>query len=64
MLKYAKIIDDRAKTCMVAIGTNEKYYLKNGFSLQNVEQAQAGDWYISGYVPKKESEDETEIENV
>jgi len=63
MKKYAKIINQETKQCEVGIGTNEKYYQKIGMTLQDVEQAYNGQWYIVGYAPKL-TEDEKIKEEV
>lgn len=53
MLKYAKVINEETKQCEVGIGTNEKFYQSISMQKMEVEQAYNGDWYISGYAPKK-----------
>ena len=54
MKKYAKVINEETKLCMVGLGTNKDYYKSLGMTYQNVEQAWNGDWYLSGYAPEKE----------
>lgn len=51
--KYAKVIDAETKICQVGLGSNEDFYKKLGFTLQDVEQAYNGDWYLAGYAPAK-----------
>lgn len=53
MLKLAKVVDEKTKKCVVAFGTNEDYYLENGFSEMDVEKSYLGDWYVEGYAPEK-----------
>ena len=53
MKKYALIIDEKNKLCNVGLGTNEKFYQSQGFTLQDVEQAYNGQWYIAGFAPKR-----------
>lgn len=57
MKKYAKIINNETKQCEVGIGTNEKYYQSLGMTLQEVEQAYNGQWYLKGYAPKQSEEE-------
>lgn len=63
MKKYAKITNQQTKQCEVGIGTNTSYYQKIGMTLQDVEQAYNGQWYIVGYAPKQ-TEDERLKEEV
>ena len=51
MKKYAKIINDQTKQCIIGIGTNETFYRQNGMSQMDVEQAYDGNWYLKGYTP-------------
>lgn len=53
MLKYAKIIDETIKSCMVAAGNDTEYYKSLGMEEMDVEQAYTGEWYIAGYAPPK-----------
>lgn len=54
MLKYFKITNSDTKIGLLANGTNTEYYLKNGYTLQDVEQSDLdGAWYLTGYAPKK-----------
>ena len=52
MQKYAKIIDEQTGLCSVGVGTDEEFYQSLGMTLQDVEQAYNGNWYLSGYAPK------------
>jgi predicted S18 family serine protease len=51
--KYAKVIDEDVKICIVGLGNDEEYYKRLGFHLLDVEQAYNGVWYLSGYAPGK-----------
>ena len=51
MLKYAKIINEETKQCEVGIGTNGAFYNSIGMTLQEVEEAYDGLWYLSGFAP-------------
>lgn len=54
MKKYAKIINEKTKTCSVGVNDDEAdFYIKEGYSLQDVEQGYDLNWYISGYAPQK-----------
>ena len=47
MLKLAKIVEKETGKVDVALGTDEKYYTKLGFTKLNVEQGTDGQWYLS-----------------
>jgi hypothetical protein len=53
-IKWAKIIDDKLKTCAVGIGTDDQYYYNNGYEKMEVAKGVDGRWYISGYEPGTE----------
>lgn len=53
MKKYAKIINKDTKEVTVFLGTDMDWAVSGGFSEMDVEQAYNGDWYVSGYAPKK-----------
>lgn len=53
MEKYAKIIDEGLKICIVGLGNDEDYYKRLGFHILDVEQAYNGVWYLAGYAPGK-----------
>ena len=55
-MKYAKIINDNTKQCIVGIGTDTEYYKSIGMELMDVEKGYDGGWYLSGYAPKKSYE--------
>ena len=56
MLKYAKVIDDKTKLCIVGIGTDIKEYQSMGLVEMEVEQAYNNCWYVKGYAPAKPQE--------
>ena len=65
MLKYAKIIDDKTKLCVVGIGTDIKEFQSMGLVEMEVEQAYNNCWYIKGYAPEKPKEiKEEEVKQV
>jgi hypothetical protein len=51
--KYAKIINKATKLCSVAVGTDEAFYIKEGFEKKDVELSYDGNWYLAGYAPTK-----------
>ena len=51
MKKYAKIKDEQTKECIVGLGTDIDFYVSAGMTLQDVEQAYNGGWYLAGYAP-------------
>lgn len=53
MLKYAKITNEETKQCSVGLGTNYDFYKSIGMVEMDVEQAWNGQWYVSGFCPKK-----------
>ena len=53
MQKYARLIDKENKICEVGLGTDKQAYASAGMSLQDVEQAWDGSWYLAGYAPKQ-----------
>lgn len=61
MLKYAKVTDDISKSCSVGLGTNSKYYESIGMTLQEVEEAYNGGWYLKGYAPTQPIDEKKEI---
>lgn len=53
---WAKVINDRTKTCEVGLGTNESYYKSIGYKQMEVMKGVDGKWYLKGYeigVPTK-----------
>lgn len=64
MLKYFKIIDNKTKLGIVADGTNTDWYLKYGYTPQDVEQSDLdGNWYLAGYAPMKTDEQKAQEEH-
>lgn len=53
MLKYAKIINEETKLCEVGVGTDSDFYQSIGMTLQDVEEAWNGSWYLKGYAPER-----------
>lgn len=53
MQKYARLINEEHKICEVGLGTDKQAYVSAGMSLQDVEQAWDGSWYLAGYAPKQ-----------
>ena len=51
MKKYAKIINEETKQCDVGLSTNTEYYVSDGMTEMDVEQAYNGEWYVAGYAP-------------
>lgn len=52
MLKLVKNIVGN-KCNEVALGTDTAWYISQGFTEQDVEQAYDGSWYLQGYAPVK-----------
>lgn len=58
MLKYVKNVDKNTGLCSeVGIGTNEEFYKSIGMTLQDVEQAYNGQWYLADKVPTQPFEE-------
>jgi hypothetical protein len=53
MKKYSKVVNDKTKECQVGLGSNTEFYQSIGMTLQDVEQAYNGVWYLTGYAPEK-----------
>lgn len=52
MLKYARILDPETNICAVGTGDNDRYYQEvELMTLQDVEKADNGCWYIKGFAP-------------
>lgn len=60
MRKYAKVIDENTKQCEVGLGNNAAYYVSIGMTMQKVEQAYNGSWYLEGYAPTEPAPTEEE----
>lgn len=52
MKKYAKIVNEQTKQCVVGIGGNTDFYQASGMQEMDVEQAENGLWYLMGFVPE------------
>ena len=50
---YAKIINEETKEVSVFLGTDIYWAVSCGFSEMDVEQSWNGQWYVSGFCPKK-----------
>lgn len=61
-MKWAKIIDEKTKTCEVGLGTNSNYYRTHGYNYIDVEEASNGMWYLKGYAPMQKSASTIELE--
>lgn len=57
MIKYAQIINNKSKQCIVGTGTNNNYYISIGMTIMDVEQGYDGNWYLTGYAPKQPIEE-------
>ena len=57
MKKYAKVINDETKLCIIGTGDNIEYYISQGMEEKEVEQAYNGCWYLLGYAPTEPEED-------
>lgn len=53
MKTFAKITDEETKKCIVGVGTDSTYYISEGMSEMEVEQAYDGFYYLKGYAPEK-----------
>ena len=55
MKKYAKVLDDKTKRCMILVNNEDinEFFIEKGFTLQEVEEAYDYNWYIKGYAPSK-----------
>lgn len=47
----SKIINNETKQVELGYKEYENFYLENGFSEQDVEQAYDGSWYLLGFAP-------------
>lgn len=61
MKKYAQIIDEQTKECTVGLGCNYDYYKAIGLEELDVEQAQNGRWYLTGYLPIPTQEEQEDL---
>ena len=53
---YAKIIDDKTRSCVVGTGDNVDYYRSIGMTDMEVERGYDGAWYEKGYAPDEPEE--------
>lgn len=53
MLKYYKIINEETKEVIVGLGNNIPFYIQNGMTEGEVENAFNGKWYLKGFAPEK-----------
>lgn len=60
MLKYAKVVNNETKECEVGLGTNIEFYQSEGKTLQDIECAYTGIWYLTGYAPQPSIEYQNE----
>lgn len=49
MKKYVKIIDNNTNNISVGVGTDEQYYISQGFRLMQVQQDIDGNYYLPGH---------------
>ena len=58
MLRYAKVINETIKTCIVGDENGDiDFYKSIGMTELDVEQGYDGGWYLKGYAPQKSLED-------
>lgn len=63
MIKYAKITNEKTKQCSIAVGTDIRFFILNGYTQQDVEQSDIdGQWYLSSYAPMKTDEQKAQEE--
>lgn len=54
MKKYAKVINEETKACIVGLGEEScGLYISENFTVQDVEQSFDGRWFLAGYAPEK-----------
>ena len=51
MKKYAKVINEDTKECMVGTGSNTEFYASVDMREMDVELSYEGRWYVKGYAP-------------
>ena len=61
MLKYAIVVDEESKLCLVGEGDNVEFYQSLGMTEQDVEQCWNGSWYLTGFAPQKPAPTHDEI---
>lgn len=57
MKHLSKITNLETKQVEIGYKEDEAFYIENGFSYQEVEQAYNGAWYLKGYAPEKPVEE-------
>ena len=57
MKKYAKIVNEETKSCIVGDGTKSDFYQSLGMVEMDVEEAHDGFWYVAGYAPTQPAEE-------
>ena len=57
MKHLSKITNPETKQVEIGYKEDEAFYIENGFSYQEVEQAYNGAWYLKGYAPEKPTEE-------
>jgi hypothetical protein len=62
MLKYANVLNEETKQCVVGLGTSSAFYQSIGMTEMDVEQAYDGSWYLLGYAPVKPEPTKEEIQ--
>lgn len=62
MLKYAKVIIEETKECIVGLGDNITFYESIGMTEQDVEQSWDGRWFLTGYAPEEPEKTMEEVE--
>lgn len=56
MLEYAKIIDEKLKTCIVGFDKTQEAieaYEAMGMTEMEIEKGYDGNWYVDGYAPEE-----------
>lgn len=53
MIKYAKVVDDNTKECIIGTGTYIEFYKSMGMTELNVEESYDGRWFLKGKSPKQ-----------
>lgn len=51
MIKYARVINEDTKVCIVGLGNNNEFYESRGFKQMEVELGDDGNYYLKGYLP-------------
>jgi hypothetical protein len=56
MKKYAKVVNETTKECIVGLGTDTSFYISQGMTYQDVDQDCYGNWFLKDYVPAPDKE--------